>query len=252
MFPTVPKELKQLLKSLPGVAVNSISYTELLKSMVITGKQFLAKELPAEMFAEIQGLLPQNIQLSKAKPEKAASDIGDEVLVIYFAQLQSTKGIFLDLSASRFYQDESLVWSPSPLWHNFDPGFLTGLRGLYEGYYLEDEKLFMECLDSLGLTAGCNEQESKEIRDLFYSHFGSNTEEVEFSFQKFSDSFAKIFEFLNRKKIKVSTDFVYLGLYLTSLYKHLTSYDHAFNVKGAYLKSRELAAAPIREAERLT
>jgi hypothetical protein len=238
LIPKIPIELKQILKSLPGVAVHSISYPALLRSMAKTGTRFVSSKLPAELVEEISSLLPAGICLTdELKGQPIGANQGELFLSLYFSQLKSTKGIFLDLGAEHFATDGELHWKPSKLWYDFSPEFLQGLRGMYQGYYEENKDLFATSLDGLGLTAGCNDSEKAEVRDLFYAHFGGDVEGVRFSFTHFFQSFSKIFEFLNKKNIKIPIDFVYLGIYLTTLYQHLSKYDRTFNVKKAYFEA---------------
>ena len=78
-------------------------------------------------------------------------------------------------------------------------------------------------LNNIGLIADTDSEESKqEMINIFNDHFGDeNQESVKFEMKHFMDSFHKIFDKIFHQKKSLSEDFVYLGIYLVTLYLHL-------------------------------
>lgn len=153
--------------------------------------------------------------------------IGDQMLWLYFRQLKSTQGIFLDLRLNHFSLDdtgESLTWQPSGLWYHFTDDFRMGAIELYEGFYLQDAKKFGHALTALGLVSkNFTDGDKQHLEKLLYNHFGQGlNEEIEFSMEAFSQSFHELFLFLLEKRVRLTPDFLFLGIYLVTLYLSLS------------------------------
>jgi hypothetical protein len=138
----------------------------------------------------------------------------------------------LDLRRGQFARiDGELIWEPRAYFVSFDPDFKTSMRGIYEGFYGEDDELFESSLDELGLAG---------VADLFRQHFGDGDQTaVEFDVEHFRDTFMQIFEHCKSEGIELHHDFVALGINLATLYEHLGSLGGAYDVRGAYFSARD-------------
>ena len=58
----------------------------------------------------------------------------------------------------------------------------------------------------------------------------------------FTDSFHQVFDKIFHQEKKLSEDFVYLGMYLVTLYLHLESLDVPLNVREAFQKAQSKAS----------
>ena len=121
------------------------------------------------------------------------------------------------------------------------PEFSNGLKEIYDGFYFEDEKLFHQGLINSGLTSNeWPEADRKILADLFKSHFGASlTSEMTFELEGFKESFLKVADFMLEKKVKISTDFLYLGIALVTMYSSLEKTHAKVNVKEVYLNVKK-------------
>lgn len=157
---------------------------------------------------------------------------GETILELYFAQLFDDAPVLLDLRRDRFARvDEDLIWDPKAYFVSFDDDFLSAMRGIYEGFYTEDDELFQESLAELNLEG---------VGELFRAHFGGGDQTaVEFDVEHFRDTFMQIFEYCKEEEIELHHDFVPLGIYLATLYEHLGSLGGAYDVRSAYFSARD-------------
>ncbi len=135
-----------------------------------------------------------------------------------------------------YLADGSLLWHPSSLYVDFSEDFLIQLANLYRGFFENSEELYEGALRELGLLPDTMESSDKEeLLELLISHFGSGKYQlVEMKISNFTKSFDNLFCFLQKKGIKVSADFLFLGVYLLTLYMHLDTIGGKFDVKGSF------------------
>lgn len=165
---------------------------------------------------------------------------GEAILELYFLQLKNEQGMFLDLRAQRFSEiKKELYFTGSNLWIQMPDFFRKSLLDLYQGFYQSDAELFDRALTNIGLmNVEMTSDQKKEIRDLFLQYFGDGQQdEVQFSTEKFVRDFENIFRFIIDHKLKISADFLYLGIYLASLFHNLQSLGIPLNVRESYRKA---------------
>lgn len=167
---------------------------------------------------------------SPSDPEQARRR-GELVLRLYFAQLGRTDQTALDLRQARFHPsddtaDPRLLWAPRPLSVTWDPEFLAGIRGLYHGFYRDDDEQFERSAAALGLSAAT---------DLFRQQFGEGDQtQVRFDLDRFKESFHEIFVRCREHGASLHPNFVALGVYLGGLYEHLDALAVPLDARGAF------------------
>lgn len=216
------------LIDIPTVALNmgKISYQYMFSKGIERGKSSLEKFLPSVVsFSSIDGD-------SLSNKEK-----GEAILELYFLQVLVGKTIFLDLRPGRFKEETGgLIWSPNGLHCDFKNDFQTGLVNLYSGFYQNDQDSYEKGLAQIGLISESDTQEERaEMMRIFNDHFGDGDQEaVKFEMKHFVDSFHQIFDRIFHQHKKLSEDFVYLGIYLVTLYLNLEKNGEALNVRAAF------------------
>lgn len=172
---------------------------------------------------------------------------GQRILEIYFLQLFCCKEVFLDLRKDRFSADQNggIVWNPNGLWYKFSDVFLSGIQELYAGFYTNSEESLQKGLFQLGLCADHMSTEARaELRELLFRHFGEGkSAPMKFQVSHFMSSFDNLFMFLKKHKLKLSEDFLFLGIYILTLYLHLETLGEAFDVCRAYQTGIEKGVA---------
>lgn len=164
-----------------------------------------------------------------------------KILTLYFAQLFSSNGVFLDLRPQHLQIEQGqLQWHPTGLWTEFRPDFKIGLMKIYDGFYESQQDLFHQGLKEIGLASdNWPAADVGHLGQLFREHFGSSIDQpVKFELQKFQQSLVKITDFLLEKKAHISTDFLYLGIYLVTMYDALERTGVAVDVKKIYCDTR--------------
>ncbi len=153
--------------------------------------------------------------------------IGQHILELYFGQLFGDRAAILDLRLDTFSSDgDWLAWCPNPIYLDWDPDFLCGIRNLYGGFYLEDSARFETGLKQLQLEAS---------GDALVRHLGSGDQRsVRFDTQAFHASFHETFLACQKAGVSLHRNFLGLGLYLVCLYEALERLDVAFDVRGAF------------------
>jgi hypothetical protein len=240
----LPGVLKELLKHVPTVLFEAVEWTVLASELPKLSRRIIQKEGYAELF-DLQGafLEPFNVnlvtqvdKLYNLQGQKAAAE---KILTLYFAQLFSPHGLFLDLSPTHFdLKNDDLNFKPSAMWTKFNPEFAKGLQDIYDGFYFDDEILFHKGLLESGLTSNSWPDEDRlKLAELFKSNFGASiTGEMNFEMGTFKESFLKIADFMLIKKVNISTDFLYLGIALVTMYSSLEKSEAKVNVKEIYMK----------------
>lgn len=241
----LPGVLKELVKHVPTVLFEVVEWKLLASELPKLSRRLLHKEGFSELYAEqTKFLAPLNIhlvtELSKQKIAENKQSLARNILALYFAQLLSPHGFFLDLGPTHFeMKDNGLHFAPSGLWTKFDQNFSKGLKDIYDGFYLGNEELFHKGLIESGLTSNkWPLSDRQKLAELFKSHFGASlTSEMTFDLETFKASFFKIADFMLEKKVTISTDFLYLGIGLITLYSSLENLGEKVNVKEVYLNT---------------
>lgn len=241
----LPGFLKELSKHIPAVLFETVEWSELASEIPKISRRIIQKDGYEELFNSyknqllvekicVREMLSGDLELSHA--------MGERILTLYFAQVYSDQGVFLDLRSSHFASDDQfLEWHPNGLWVKFDPSFLKGLREVYEGFYLENEELYYKGLLEIGLLREDFSIDDKKIlADIFKKQFGNSLhEDIKFEMDHLNQSMIKMSEFMLNKKLKISKDFLYLGIYLVTMYSTLEKINAKLPVKAIYLKSRD-------------
>jgi len=239
----LPGVLKELIKHIPTVLFDTVEWSVLAHEFPKISKRYLQKEGLHELFDLQKAFLaPLKIRLDETtlKDRSTTSPhIGHEVLRLYFAQVQSPHGMFIDLSENHFTENthSELVFHPNPLWTKFDINFQRGLVKIYDGFYLEDNELLKDGLIQCKLMdTNWDDYTKMEMIELFKKHFGASlTSEMVFKLDTFKDSFMTLADFLLSNKVKISVDFIYLGISLITMYSTLEKFNTSANVQKIYL-----------------
>ncbi len=151
---------------------------------------------------------------------------GQRVLEIYFGQLLVHDAAVIDLRLDRFHGGDALAWHPGPYWIRWDASFLDGMRRVYAGFYRDDDALFQEGLEDLGIEAA---------GESFRSHFGAGDQRsVRFDPKAFQDSFHDVFVRCRDAGTSLHPNFLAIGCYLAALYDHLGALGGSYDVRDAY------------------
>ncbi len=157
-----------------------------------------------------------------------AASCGEAALSLFFAQILHRDVWVLDFRSDSFNGDGGKwTWAPRPFYFGFSSEFLKGIRCLYRGFYLGDDALFTEALESLQLS---------EAGESLRKHFGQGDQtSVSFSLKVFQNTFAEVFDACARAKIKLHPEFFVLGIALLSLYENLENSGERFDVRRCFL-----------------
>ncbi len=248
----LPSVLKELLKHVPTVIFEVVDWSVLGHELPKMTRRLLQAEEENKIFKDQKVFLePFGIILDQStrknfdlKDQKLAAE---KILTLYFAQLFSPYGLYLDFGPHHFeFKIDQLHFKTSGLWTKFSPNFSQGLQKIYDGFYFENESLFQQGLLHSGLTSPHWTQEDRnELANLFRSHFGSSlTQGMKFELDPFKESFLKIANFMLTKKVQISVDFLYLGIALVTLYSSLEKSNVHLNVKEIYFKVKEISKLP--------
>ncbi|WP_408097208.1 hypothetical protein ACJVC5_19415 [Peredibacter sp. HCB2-198] len=238
--------MKELAKHVPTVLFQTVEWNELAHELPKISRRIIQKEGYTELLAKQKELLaPLGIYL-KEEPISGTLTMnkasGEKLLTLYFAQLFSKDGFFLDIRSNHFKSDEDkLIWHPSPLWTKFDERFRQGVLKVYDGFYTDKNDVYFEGLEMIGLIQpDWSDEDKNKLAELFRSQFGSAlTEEMYFDLDHFKTSIIKLSDFMLKKKVKIPKDFLYLGIYLVTLYSSLEETHAKLPVRDIYLKVRE-------------
>jgi hypothetical protein len=242
----LPSALKELSKHVPTILFKVVDWGELASELPKLSRRILKKEDYPEFFKKQKAWLsPLKIELTELSQDHSnlsvTKEVAEKFLTLYFAQLYSPHGIFLDLRSENFTSmNDQLLWNPTGLWTQFDEKFRGGLMKIYDGFYLEDENLYQQGLLESGLLKeDWPQADKKKIGNIFKEQFGSSlTTEMTFELEHFKKSIFRTSDFLLSKKVTITKDFLYLGIYLVTLYSTLEQCPEKLAVKDMYLKVR--------------
>ena len=206
----------------------------------------LLRQIVSERAATLEATMPQ-LQLSlHVNPPGAASAHdalwrADQIVELYFRQLFLDAPTLLDLRATAFSVDGSVLrWAPAAWIADWSPDFIKQLRALYRGFYTHDDAQFRQALAALSLT---------HSEDLFREQFGAGQEHVRFEVRAFVDVFHRVFERCKQARTSLHPDFLPLGIYLAALYDHEQELGVPVDVAGAFARATHSAPATQAAAE---
>jgi predicted unusual protein kinase regulating ubiquinone biosynthesis (AarF/ABC1/UbiB family) len=248
----LPEILKEMLKNVPTLLFDVVDWKELTQVLPMMSKRILAKDLASPLISQIAPSLKSyqiqfSDELSGSKTtdstEEEKQTIASSLLKTYFQQLFNPQGQLLDFRADFFsYENHIIFWKPNGLWAVWKDEFRLGLIEVYKGFYSEDEKMFRSGLKSIGLIQeNWDQNDQDEMAQLFKNHFKSSLgDKMHFNIEDFKKSFINIFHFLLEKKVKMSADFMYLGMMLVTLYLHLEELKIPLSVKEIFTQVMQL------------
>ena len=193
-----------------------------------------------EAYEKVKLLVPLEEQLESLEGP-VSKQVAGQLLALYFRQLLNKEPISLDMRLSQFYltAENKLVWSKKGIHHSFDQAFLDSLIGTYEGFYGDDDSKMSDCLAKLGLWNPDSSEETKALGiELLKQHFG-DTGAAKFDLPKFSSSFHELFTYLLKNKVTLSHEFLFLGVYLLTLYHGLSKLNCSLDVQGIWDKTSQ-------------
>lgn len=242
----LPGVLKELVKHVPTVLFETVEWSDLASELPKLSRRLLKKEGFKELFAAQEKFLrPHDIVLTEENitniPAENDQWMACKILELFWLQLFSPHGIFLDLKTAHFAtQKPILKWSPNSFWTKLSDDFKSGLINVYDGFYQNNESLYEIGLTEIGLISpSWSPEDKKKLGELFKAQFTSSPQEkMTFNLEEFRNSMMKTTEFLLQKKVKIRKDFLYLGIYLVNLYSTLESTGESLSVGESYLRVR--------------
>jgi predicted unusual protein kinase regulating ubiquinone biosynthesis (AarF/ABC1/UbiB family) len=243
-----PKIILDIIANMPTIAFKCVDMKQFFSTSKQVFTQYSKKQLnPAALnnakSCNISGLQivdqPQQFTgITELDPV-----CGERILAIYFSQLKSAGPIFIDLRRNHFKAEGSeTIWLPNNLIYHFKSDFREALMELYKGFYYNNLEQFDQAMSKLGMTQGLDQSEIEKLRNLFWKHFGDDSEALKFDLDRFNQSFQDIFDFFVSHQIRIDIDFIFLGAYLGTFYMHMQNYSAAFNVRKIFLQIFPLEA----------
>jgi hypothetical protein len=217
-----------------------------LRALLAQGKEFVSNGSDARRYAKVRENIASQMKARRLEvelgPQKNGAaglvtvdlseslrrQTGDRILEIYFTQIFGGEETILDLRPDSFSASEGaqLQWRPKAFYVQWQPDFLTGLRDLYAGFYLDDEARFEGGLRQLGL---------QDSGDALLNHLGSGDQRnVRFETSAFHTSFHDTFVACRDRGVALHRNFLALGIYLVCLYDVLEGLDLEFDVRAAF------------------
>lgn len=234
-----PKIITDLLRFVPSIIFELIDWKVLAREFPILARRIVDKEGRTQLIEDLILYLPPQYLITKhgeeltKTPPYSKKLMGDHLIQLFFRTIFHSPTLFIDFRSTHFsYAEEKLLWCPSGPWYQFSPDFHQGLKDIYAGFYLGNEKTFKAGLLRTGLMNEAWPLEDKEkIQQLFKDHFGPVlVQEVKFSIEEFHRTFFLVFEFLSKKKVRLVPDFFALGVMLVTLYMHLEELNEVHDV----------------------
>jgi hypothetical protein len=243
-FKLLPSFLRELVQHFPTLAFEMIDWKEILEEIGPIVKQLGRPQLKEELIHDLETnldkkrvqLIFQQVRSNKTQGSRSIQH-GQNILHLYFSQFKNASGVVLDIRSRYFTIDqEQTCWKPAKLYYQFSTPFKLALIDLYKGFYYEEDDRFHHALIEVGLAGQLNDAKKQELSALFKNYFGSaNQESVHFDIKEFQGSFHEVFKFCLKEKVTLHKDFIFLGLYLVTLYLHLQKYEQSFDVKKEFL-----------------
>lgn len=267
-FSFLPRGFSSLLDYISPAAFDVVDWAGALKRSAVVSRSLLfGSEVKAIAQQMQKNGLPlgvvlhqdwaggtQAMGLGPALQEGSTRPVGELILELYFWQLLTQERCFLDLRRERFRPqgDGRLEWRPNGLWVEFSPWFRQGMVSVYCSFYDRQGQGLEEALGHLGLIPpGLAPDAKTRLLALLESHFGAGREgPMEFKVKNFVASFHNLFVFLKDEKIRLSEEFLFLGVLLLTLYLHLEALGESHNVAAAFgrVMSLQSSARPSNPA----
>lgn len=245
----LPGVLKELVKHVPAVLFQTVEWTELAAELPKISKRMISKEgYRVIFFAHQSYLSPSEIDLTFEPLKKIPIPVhhnqwlAQKWLHLYFTQLLSPHGLFLDLRSQNFAVNHpQLRWHPTGLWVKFADEFRLGLINVYDGFYMEKDELFIQGLSQIGLLSfDWPQADQQKLCQLFRAQFETAKDgEMRFNLDEFREAMMKLADFLLKKKVTITKDFLYLGINLVTLYSSMEETNEMVPVKKIYLQVRD-------------
>jgi len=234
---SAPGFLKEILPYISPRVFDLMDIPTVALNMGKLSVQYMFSQGVEKAKGDLDGFLPEKIGFESTKEGSVdPKEKGEALLELYFTQVLLGKTIFLDLRPGRFKEGDFLEWSPNGLHCRFNKNFHRGLSNMYIGFYQDKTELYEKGLGQIGLISSQDsEGDRNEMMKIFNEHFGDgNQESVSFEMEHFVSSFHQIFDRIFHQNKKLSEDFVYLGIYLVTLYLNLEKNGEALNVRAAF------------------
>lgn len=240
LFPMI---LKEIFPHIPTIAFKMVEWKSFLKEASPILKRISHRRPSPHIYEKLKSLKPKDIVF---QPDEALvpkikqslrTDHGYIILALFFTQLTNEEGIFLDLRTKHFIGfEDKLIYLPNNLWAHFETDFRRDLINLYCGFYWNDDVLFEKSLENIGLTQNLSQEHKDELIHLFKKHFGlGSLNKVQFNLKNFQDSFYDLFHFFLRHNIKLRSEFLFLGVYLATLYLSLEEIGGSYDVQKTFV-----------------
>jgi hypothetical protein len=253
----LPGVLKELARNVPAVLFQTVEWSELAAELPQLSRRMLQREGYQELLASHRSLLEADHIVPHAAPLAAGPGkinhnhwFAEKVLRLFFIQLFSPQGLFLDLRSQNFSCDHpKLNWHPTTLWTKFSPEFQQGLLDVYDGFYFDETEKFKSGLERIGLLSPTwPAQDQERLCQLFRAQFGASHDEVHFDLDHFRAAIMKLADFLLKKKVSINKDFLYLGINLVTLYATLEETHEKLPVREIYAEVRQRFKGPLAQA----
>lgn len=233
----LPAFFKEVITHIPTLALKSVDWKGLLRELGPVLIRLGKDDLESDKIDILKNEIPLEINFANHNQEIENQEFYQKVLELYFAQLKNPNGLVLDIRQKYFsFKNSQLTWSPNNVWFKFDNNFRSNLVKIYQGFYYEDDDLFRSGLKDIGLAKNLNGDKTKELENLFKRHFGAGgSEPIHFKLAEFQESFYHMFKFFVDNKIELKSDFMFLGIYLVTLYMTLENADEKLDVKKCFL-----------------
>lgn len=242
----IPEDFHPLLSCISPSAFKVVDWKSLFKTAPLLSQRVVKKSGVQKLAQAIENHIPRHIAFEFGSSEKNQiqnSDFGKTLLEIYFGQIYCENGLFLDLRPARFSQNESgsTHWNPNGLWVTWDSKFRNGMIEIYEGYYEESPSRLRDGLLKVGLVKeGFQLKQIEEVESILRAHIGGDPGAQKFEIKSFTSSFERLFQFLIKNDVTLNSDFLFLGVYLASLYTHLQTLGGTYDVREAFLEAKRL------------
>lgn len=247
-FSFLPRGFGSLLDYISPSAFDVINWTSALKKSGTVSRELIFETSVNRLKDHIAPFLPASVAFTNSKRTQSPEGegqrrantnlLGQRLLEIYFLQIYTGQEVFLDLRKERFSSiaAQEITWNPNGLWYKFSDDFIHGIRSLYNGFYTGNDEFLQAGLLKLGLYSDSMSAEAKvELMELLEGHFGQGkSAPMTFRISHFMNSFDNLFLFLKKHELKLSEDFLFLGVYILTLYMHLESLEEAFDAASAY------------------
>ncbi|NBX69336.1 MAG: hypothetical protein EBR01_10290 [Proteobacteria bacterium] len=149
---------------------------------------------------------------------------GEKILKLYFFQIFHLRRLILDLSPKSFLEEGS--WAPRPIFYEFQPEFLMGVRKIYQGLFTNAPALFQEGLRDLGI---------ESLEKNIIQHFKkADQNPIYFLASDLNHSALSILSTLIRTRTIPPKDSVALGICLGLLYQSLSRIDEPLDIAKAF------------------